>query len=281
LHARVIEHLIFPLFAAWIVGATWVSLDAGLPSVIVTMIVIVPTAIAAFAIERLWPARPEFVPLDQPARIELAHFLLNNHFGYLLAIVAWMGLDAILTTPVVWPFDWPLPLQVCLALCLAEGVSYWQHRAFHHVPWLWRFHALHHRGERLNLARAGRFHFVDIGAAAFTAYVPLALLHAPEPIIGWTTSVIGALGIPEHANIRMRTPAWLERWICTPSVHRVHHSRDARHADSNYGTSVMIWDRLLGTYVAPRGEPTAIGVEGEPLTGGFFAQVFKPFRSKS
>jgi ornithine lipid hydroxylase len=280
LHARVIEHLIFPLFAAWIVGATWVSLDAGLPSVIVTMIVIVPTAIAAFVIERLWPARPEFVPLDQSAVVELAHFLVNNHFGYLLAIVAWMGLDAILATPVVWPVDWPIALQVVLALCLAEGVSYWQHRAFHRVPWLWRFHALHHRGERLNLARAGRFHFVDIGFAAFTAYVPLALLHAPEPIIGWTTSVIGALGIPEHANIRMRTPAWLERWICTPSVHRVHHSRDVHESDANFGTSVMIWDRLLGTYVAPRGEPTAVGVEGEPLTGGFFAQVFAPFRSQ-
>ena len=144
----------------------------------------------------------------------------------------------------------------------------------------WKFHALHHSGARLNLARAGRFHFVDIGFAALLAYVPLALLHAPDAILGWTATVIGALGVVGHANIRMPTPAWLDRWICTPADHRVHHSRDLRESNENFCTSVMIWDRVFGTYELPIMDPVAMGIDHDPVPAGFWAQVFGPFRAQ-
>src|SRR5205823_1564585 len=112
-----------------------------------------------------------------------------------------------------WPSAWPIVPQIVLAALLAEGLSYWQHRLSHRLPLLWRFHALHHSGARMNLARTARFHFADIGPGAFLVFLPLVLLRAPESIINWAATLSGVFGILQHSNIRMRTPAWLDRLV--------------------------------------------------------------------
>jgi sterol desaturase/sphingolipid hydroxylase (fatty acid hydroxylase superfamily) len=127
--------------------------------------------------------------------------------------------------------------------------------------------------------RGGRFHFVDSVTAVFMCFLPLALLGAPEVIFTWAIVIIGTLGVVQHANMRARTPAWLDGVICTPAVHRLHHSRDAREGNANFGTSFMIFDRLFGTYLAPDAAgPRAVGIENDPLRAGFFRQTFDPFR---
>jgi sterol desaturase/sphingolipid hydroxylase (fatty acid hydroxylase superfamily) len=161
---------------------------------------------------------------------------------------------------------------------LAEATGYWQHRASHRVKFLWRFHALHHSGARLNLVRAGRFHFVDMAAGTFLVFFPLALLGAPETIVTWAAALSGTLGIIEHSNIRMRTPAWLDRVVCTPAIHRHHHSREFAENDRNFGTSIMLFDHLFGTYAPPAPDgPRAMGIENDPVPRGFWQQTVKPF----
>ena len=156
--------------------------------------------------------------------------------------------------PSLWPGAWPLPLQVVLMCVLAEALSYWQHRLFHRVPFLWRFHALHHSGERLNMVRAGRFHFADIGPGAFFVFLPLVLLGAPGAVVAWSAALTGVLGLLQHANLRMRTPAWADRLVCTPAVHRFHHSREPRENDGNFGTIVMVFDVLFACWWEARME---------------------------
>jgi hypothetical protein len=62
----------------------------------------------------------------------------------------------------VWPHHWPLWIQVPIGLVIAEFGSYWWHRATHEVPWLWKFHELHHSPQRLYWLNATRFHYVDV-----------------------------------------------------------------------------------------------------------------------
>jgi sterol desaturase/sphingolipid hydroxylase (fatty acid hydroxylase superfamily) len=131
----------------------------------------------------------------------------------------------------------------------------------------------------LNLVRVGRFHFVDIGLGTLCAFVPLVLLGAPASMLTWFATLSGALGVLQHANLRVYTPAWLDRWICTPAVHWHHHSRDAEESNRNFGTTVMVFDLLFGSYEQPRAEgPLAMGVENDPAPYGFWNQVIAPFR---
>jgi sterol desaturase/sphingolipid hydroxylase (fatty acid hydroxylase superfamily) len=82
----------------------------------------------------------------------------------------------------------------------------------------------------------------------------------------------------QHANLRARTPAFVDRLVCTPVVHRWHHSRAHRESDANFGTFVMIFDALFGTWSRPtRDAPEAFGLEDDPVRRGFLRQLLDPF----
>ena len=279
---RVVDYAITAAIAVWIVGGAWAFLAVGVEPLLVSTLVVAPLVVAAAVLERVRPERREFVPLDQPLRNEAANFFFNYHLGYGLAIaglagIAWLTDGRMIAS--LWPVEWPMAVQVVLAVCLAEGASYWQHRLSHRIPLLWRFHALHHSGGRLNLVRAGRFHFMDIGPGSFLVFAPITLLGAPDTIVAWLATLAGSLGVVQHANIRMRTPRWVDGLVCTAAVHRHHHSIELRESDANFGTSVMLFDRLFGSYARPEpAGPAAMGIADDPVPASFRAQVTAPFR---
>lgn len=280
----VVERVLPAAAVGYGVVATWLSLAHGVPGFLVTVVAVLPLALAALALESAFPERVDYSGADQPLRVELAHYLFDYNLGYGLALAGCALLEWVLSRHAswqAWPTAWPLAVQLVLAGVLSEAVSYWQHRLSHRVPLLWRFHSLHHQGERLKLLRAVRFHFVDIGPGAFCSFAPLVLLRAPEAITVWVASLAGVFGIIEHANVRLRTPRWLAFVVCTPAVHRHHHSKDPLESDSNFGTLTMVFDLLFGTFQAPRPDgPRAVGVDGAPLERGFWHQFTGPFRSR-
>jgi len=278
----VVERVIPVAALGYATVATATALAHGVPGFLVTVLAVLPLAVAALVLERIWPERADYRALDQPLRVDVMHYLFDYNAGYALAIAGCAALQGALGDHwawLSWPSAWPLAAQVALAGVLSEGTSYWQHRLSHRVPLLWRFHVLHHQGERLNLMRTGRFHFLDIAPGAFLSFAPLVVLHAPGTMSVWVASLAGAFGVLEHANVRMRTPRWLDFIVCTPAVHRHHHSRDALASDSNFGTLTMLFDVLFGTFQRPRPDgPKAVGVESAPLEGGFWHQVLAPFQ---
>jgi sterol desaturase/sphingolipid hydroxylase (fatty acid hydroxylase superfamily) len=273
------------LVPAILAGGTWATvrlLAMGVSAFAVTGLVVGGLAVLLALLERAFPERRDWVSLDQPLATDAAHYLFNYHLGILLGYGASFAVGAALRLPPVWPTSWPLLAQLGLGVFVSEGVSYWQHRAAHRWPWLWRFHALHHRGARLNLVRAGRFHFVDVGTATFLTFVPLVVLGAGEGVIAALSTLTGLLGVVLHANVRVRTPAWLDGIVCTPAVHRLHHGIAFDEGDANFGTTVVVFDRMFGTYRAPLGPtPAATGIAEDRTSTGFLAQVLAPFRAKS
>jgi sterol desaturase/sphingolipid hydroxylase (fatty acid hydroxylase superfamily) len=280
--ARGLDYAIPVLFVAAALAFTGWLLSFGLESNLVTSLVAVPLAVAALALERLRPERRDFVALDQPLRTDVAHFFLDYELGYVLAAGACMALGAALRAsgwPSLWPGHAPWLAQLLLAMLLGECVAYWQHRLAHRWPRYWRFHALHHSGKHLNLVRVIRFHFLDVGPAAFASIAPLVVLGAPDAMVASYLSLTAAFGVLGHANIQMRTPAALAWLLCTPAVHRHHHARAVRESDSNFGTMVMLFDVLFGTFQAPRpAGPAEVGIEDDPVRPGFWAQLITPFR---
>jgi sterol desaturase/sphingolipid hydroxylase (fatty acid hydroxylase superfamily) len=120
---------------------------------------------------------------------------------------------------------------------------------FHRIPWLWRLHAVHHSDTELDFTSTYRHHPLE-NLLGTIAAIPLTLLLGPPVIViavyqGFRVTV----NILSHSNIYL--PETLERWlrrlIVTPDFHRGHHSTDRQYTNSNYGSSLTVFDHLFGT----------------------------------
>ena len=130
---------------------------------------------------------------------------------------------------------------------------YWWHRLSHEVAFMWAVHVVHHQSEDYNLAVALRQAWFS-GATSMVFYLPLALVGVP-PLVFATMSAFSTL---YQFWIHTRTVGKLGpvEWIFnTASHHRVHHGRNPKYLDKNYGATLIVWDRLFGTYQEEEEEP--------------------------
>jgi sterol desaturase/sphingolipid hydroxylase (fatty acid hydroxylase superfamily) len=126
---------------------------------------------------------------------------------------------------------------------------YLWHRANHAIPFLWRFHRMHHSDTEMDVTTATRFHLGEhVGASTLRAgLIPLLGFEVWELII-YDTLLI-AVTMLHHANISLgRCDRWLRWLIVTPDMHKVHHSSWRPETDSNYSTVFSVWDRLAGSF---------------------------------
>jgi len=150
-----------------------------------------------------------------------------------------------------------IPLGSGLAWVLAWlGVDffyYWFHRLSHEVNAGWAAHIVHHQSEEYNLTVALR-QSVFQGALSWVFYLPLAALGFP-PAMFLTVSSLNTL---YQFWIHTRTIGRLGplEWVLnTPSHHRVHHGRNPKYIDRNHAGSLIVWDRMFGTFQAEEEEP--------------------------
>lgn len=158
----------------------------------------------------------------------------------------------------------PWLLRCAIAVLLLDLLQYWIHWSFHHVPWLWRVHQVHHSDPDYDVSTAGRFHPVETLWSTGVHMGGVALL-APPPVAVFVSGLLVViLNFSAHANASL--PGWTERIVrcafITPDLHRIHHSEDMREQQRNLGQTFSWWDRLFGTYV-----PAASAEEGTFRTG--------------
>lgn len=275
---RAVDYALWPILFVGPVVAVVLLLDRGAGDVVATVAPTAALGLVAWLLERLRPEHPDHTRPDFPLWMEAGHFLFGVELGYFVALGICTGIHRFVSLA-LWPESWPIAAQIFAAVLLYEGASYWQHRWFHRSRRLWGFHAVHHTGSRLNVFRSLRFHAVDIAVPTLMGYLPLVVLNAPTRMLTILGVIISALGILQHANVRMRTPRWLDALVCTPVLHRQHHALDRRVSECNYGTTVMLWDQVFGTYRAalrPDG-PAEIGIEDDATPTTFLGQVLGPF----
>ncbi|HYD14258.1 MAG TPA: sterol desaturase family protein [Allosphingosinicella sp.] len=137
-----------------------------------------------------------------------------------------------------------------LTILARSLIAYATHRTMHIAPWLWRIHRVHHLDPRLDVSTAARFHPVEPAIVNGIALVFVLLLGLdPLAVLSYELAE-AAMAVFSHANVRL--PPWLDRglgWLLvTPDLHRVHHSPLQSETDSNFGSTLSIWDRLFGTW---------------------------------
>ena len=143
-------------------------------------------------------------------------------------------------------------------LCFfADDFSYyWFHRTAHEVRWFWASHVVHHSSERYNLAAALRQTWTGdlTGSFVFWTWMPLVGFEPGMILMMQSFSLLYQFWI--HTEVIGKMPAWYEAIFNTPSHHRVHHGSDIDYLDKNHAGTLIIWDRLFGTFEAERHRPT-------------------------
>jgi sterol desaturase/sphingolipid hydroxylase (fatty acid hydroxylase superfamily) len=149
-----------------------------------------------------------------------------------------------------------LPIAALLGFLVLDFVIYVQHVVFHHVPWLWRLHRMHHADLDIDVSTGLRFHpFEILISLAIKIAIVLAFGIPPVAVVAFEI-VLNATSQFNHSNVSI--PHALDRVLrfvlVTPDMHRVHHSVLRAETDSNFGFNLPWWDRLFRTY---RAQPQA------------------------
>jgi sterol desaturase/sphingolipid hydroxylase (fatty acid hydroxylase superfamily) len=134
-----------------------------------------------------------------------------------------------------------------------DFLYYWFHRFSHEVNAGWAAHVVHHQSEEYNLSvalRQGAFQ----PAISWVFYLPLAVVGFPPAMFLAVSSFNTLYQFWIHTRLIGRLGP-LERVLNTPSHHRVHHARNPGYIDRNLGGTLIVWDRLFGTFALERDEP--------------------------
>ena len=120
----------------------------------------------------------------------------------------------------------------------------------HAVPFLWRFHALHHSDPDFDVTTSVRQHPGEYMLISAAYWLGLLLLNVPPAVALSHILTVFATSAITHGNIRL--PEWLERVlqpvVITVDLHAIHHSVVYEEANANFGAVLSIWDRIFGTY---------------------------------
>ncbi len=140
--------------------------------------------------------------------------------------------------------------EIIVAIALLDFTIYLQHRLFHSVPLLFRFHQVHHADIDFDVTLGSRFHPVEMILSMAIKLAAVVVIGASAAAVVLFELLLAVTSLFNHANVRIphsvdRMLRWL---VVTPAMHVVHHSTKRADRDSNFGFSIPWWDRLFRTY---------------------------------
>ncbi|MGD1855293.1 MAG: sterol desaturase family protein [Leptolyngbyaceae cyanobacterium] len=148
--------------------------------------------------------------------------------------------------------DWQ---TVLASIIILDFMTYVQHRLFHAVPVLWRFHKVHHTDPDMDVTTGLRFHPIEILLSMLAKAAMVIVLGAPVVSVLIFELILNATSMFNHGNVHLpyRLNQWLRLWVVTPNMHLVHHSVLTAETNSNFGFNLPWWDYWLNTYRAEPG----------------------------
>ena len=242
---------------------------------------------AVFApLERLFPLHRQKL-FRRQAAVDIGYYFINGLvpgliLGAPMSIVAYLSHRLMPGIVVGTIAAWPMWARACAAMVVGEVGYYWAHRLSHEIPFLWRFHAVHHRAEEIDYLVSSRAHPVDFVWSRIGLLTPLFALGLVNPM-RFTDGVIPAIvllagsfwGYFIHANLRWRLGPF-EQLLATPGFHHWHHTHGLQR-NCNYSTMLPWVDRIFGTLHLPTTWPARYGIP-EPMPETLVGQLIQPLR---
>lgn len=165
------------------------------------------------------------------AVLQTAHYVTVNRMGLLNA--------------------WGIPgwFKLLATVVFMDFMLYVWHFLNHEMPFLWRFHRVHHTDLNMDVSTATRFH---LGELMISSVIKISLVYfLGADFLGVLVFESALVLCAQFHHSSLRVPWWFEKifWVLfvPPSMHRIHHSVKIKERDTNYGTIFSVWDRVLGT----------------------------------
>lgn len=159
---------------------------------------------------------------------------------------------------------WNNPWGLLLLLLTIEFLYYWKHRAVHAVRLLWVGHSVHHSARTINFSAGQRLDPFTTITSGVLVFVPLLIIGFHPMVVLAFYNVNFLYQIWTHSEVVPKLPAWFEYIFNTPYHHRLHHAHNKRaYTHCNYGGTLIIYDRIFGTYVESEPEEAlTYGIKG-------------------
>jgi lathosterol oxidase len=231
-------------------------------------------------LERLWPQYPQQGTFRNEWFLDVVYFMSTHlpiqilSFLVLLPAIQatkYLGVPALQELIARTPWL----VQFFLAVVVADVAEYFIHLALHKVPFLWRFHAVHHSSKALDWIAGSRSHFVDDTLVRGFILVPMMLGFSQSIILAYLIFVT-LHATWTHCNFRPNAK-WLEKFLVMPRYHHWHHTSQKEGIDKNFAIHFPWIDKLFGTYYYPDTWPERYGLDGEEIARGFLGQTIEPF----
>jgi sterol desaturase/sphingolipid hydroxylase (fatty acid hydroxylase superfamily) len=250
--------------------------------------VLLVSSLAAFwVLEGLYPL------LTLPAR-RVRHALLNLSLTTFQIVIA-LSLSAavVATAQFTTQQQWgllqvlrlPVAAQIVGGLLLLDLFGgYIVHLLEHRIPWLWRFHVVHHTDTSVDVTTGLRHHPVETLIRIASQWLAIVIGGIPVGVVLMYQIVSVFFAQLTHANIGPwpSLDRFLSLVLVTPNMHKVHHHYKQPLTDTNYGNVLSIWDRLFGSFAAVPPERLTYGIDSIPAaqeTDRLGSLLTLPFRS--
>lgn len=235
-------------------------------------------------LERLFPANRSQKIFRKGWQTDLAYLIINGAListGLVAMIIGYLAIQAYVTPVGVVAAigSQPIWLQVIELIVFTDLIYYFMHRLFHAVPFLWRFHAIHHSSENLDWLAGHRVHAIDQILSKGASLAPAFILGFNDAAIIIYSFIFQWHSVLLHANIPIRLGplTWL---VATPEFHHWHHTNRKEAHDKNFSGQFPLWDRIFGTAYLPDSEtPGDYGVD-DHIPSGFVSHFFHPFKQE-
>jgi len=221
-------------------------------SAVATAAILTVTFLALFALERVAPLRASCASLVSRLLVNLCISALAIGTAYVvIAPAVRMSLQQT-SGARIGLLQWtelPPAVEFALGFLLLDLSFYYWHLANHKIPFLWRFHNVHHIDPDLDVSTAFRFHFGEV-ALSVGLRVGQVVLFGVSPLTFAAYEVVFEMNtLLHHSNVRL--PLVLERLLnkvfVTPRMHGIHHSAVQREDNSNFSVVFSWWDRIHRT----------------------------------
>lgn len=189
-------------------------------------------------------------------RMNRQEFVADLYYNILGAtLIAWLvkamaedpllSIKASLGITTQWAAALPWLAQVMLVVTVHEFGQYWMHRLMHNWTPFWLTHAPHHHITQLNGSKGWVGNPIELFLISLSV---IALFDLKDTAIFAAYSVTGVISTFAHANVRADPPIWYSFFFTTIRHHSLHHSTDYESTRCNYGNSLILLDRIFGTY---------------------------------
>lgn len=223
----------------------------------------------------------EFKPLRRGALNDILHFFTNSILrvvilGAVVSLSYRYAQDLILFDLAARLENLWLPLVFLGALFAEQFGFYWAHRWSHEIPFLWKFHAVHHTIEEMDWLSTNRAHPFDNLFLRILGFGPVFLFGFSPQMYLFALTVQGVSALFIHSNCRFRF-GFAEKILATPFYHQWHHSYDV--FNKNYCSLFAFFDLLFGTYYSPAARPAKLGISQNVPATNFLFQLLYPLES--